>query len=119
MKWNFFIRLGLEIYLEMTVLSLLNLDGIDFQDSFSRLSSFVSLLIALIIFVFTFWIPTFILRNVAKIVLGGATFFPNTWAIVDEFKFKSKIALLYNFFFVVRRFLYAIILVFLTEYPTI
>lgn len=115
LKWNFFIRAGLEIYLEVCVVTFISFGGVHF--GYKNPVQFLSLLltglgVAYILF-FLIWIPIFTVKNIPKFRIQGKRFEKQWYPIVGEYKPNSYITLFYTFFFIIRRILMALVLVFL------
>jgi len=119
-KYNFFLRLGLEMFLELAIVTLLSLSYLKLGNPTQILSyglSIIMLLIILWFMVFTFLYP---IMNFAKIHLMGSKFCERYWSLFIDFKpTSSRPILLYNFFFCVRRLLYAFGIVFFKELQTV
>ena len=107
----------MEAYLQFAVAVLVGLEAIGFSSWRATLSSVFVILVFALVVGFVVWIPWFVHRNSAKLVLGGEKFFNSCWAVFDEFKQKSKVTVLHNLVFTARRLGYAIILVFLGGHP--
>lgn len=116
-KYNFFIRMGLEIYLEVTLLALLSASNLQLVNFTSVVNTLITLLFLVIVLVFMFWIPFKVVRDYAKIRLLGEKYCHKYWCLFGDFKSHSKYILFYNFYFCIRRFLYAIVIVFMQAYP--
>ena len=117
MKWNFFLRMFLELILDTSIIVMISLSGMTFKNPTVIFSALLSLLVLVLIIAYILWIPYFAIRNFAKMRLLGDKFCADYWSMYGEFRVGSKMTLFYNFYFVLRRFMYAVLIVFLQKYP--
>ena len=112
-KYNFFIRIGLELFLEVFVLSLLNIRYIKFESGWQYLSTIVASLLLLCLITFFVWTTKFSCSAFAHLYNHQ-----QFYALLGEYKNENLPQVMFNTYFMLRRMLYAFIIVFLSEYPT-
>ena len=117
-KYNFFIRLGIETFLESWILSLLSIRYTKLN-SFSQFTSFgMSIFFFVLYFGFQIWTFFYIRKNMERILKEGGEGFPSVSVLIEEYR-PSKWSAHFNSIFFARRLIYAIIIVFAYEYPLI
>lgn len=115
-KYNFFIRIILESYLECWVLSLLNIRYPKFESISQILSVGIAcLLIAGCLFM-AVWTLIFLKRKYSDIKKGLLEDVAGTVIVLFEDYKLTKWSLLFNVFFFFRRFIYAAIIIFAVDY---
>jgi hypothetical protein len=115
-KYNFFFRLTIQIYLELCIVSFIGAKGMSFENPIQIISSILAIVGLLIVFGFLIWLPIFALKSYAKMRIMGKRFVNKYYALFGDYKEKGFKFLFYTFFFIFRRFLLAIVLVFLRNY---
>ena len=73
-KYNFFLRLALELYLELAIVSFLGLKYVGVSSLTQILNTILTISLILILFAYVVFIPIKIFKNFAKIRLTGVRF---------------------------------------------
>ena len=115
-KYNFFIRLGIEVYLEWWVLTLLNIRYL----KVSIASQIVSLILAGVFFIgclyLLFYTVMFLKKNYTKMKEDGLEeTAPEVIVLFEEYK-MNKFSICFNVIFLARRLLYAMTIIFGYKY---
>lgn len=118
-KYNFFVRLLLEVYLEVWVLSLLNLRYYKFETAFQGFSFAFSFAMITIWGWAIIWISLFLKKNHKKLKEGGLEEIAAEFIILFEDYKQKLVGLIFNVIFFCRRILYAIAIIFLIDYPEV
>lgn len=116
-KYNFFVRLLLEVYLEVWVLSLLNLRYYKFETAFQGFSFAFSFAMITIWVWAIIWISLFLKKNHKKLKEGGLEEIAAEFIILFEDYKQKLMGLIFNVIFFCRRILYAMTIIFLIDYP--
>ena len=117
-KYNFFIRLGLEVYLEWWVLTLLNIR----YYKVGVLSQIISFTIASIFFIgwlyLLLYTIIFLKKNYRKMKQNGLEETASEVIVLFEEYKMNKLSICFNILFFMRRLLYAMTIIFGYEYNT-
>ena len=116
-KFNFFLRVALQVFLEVSILSLLNLRYAKFDNAWQVLSVLVSSVFLLCFTAFFGWSLFFSCKNFERFKLKTKVDIPEFQSMFGEYKTENLPQALFNTYFMIRRALYAGIIVFLDAYP--
>ena len=115
-RYNFFLRTGLEIFLETFIITLLNIAHAEFTN-FSKILSFtLSLIFIVILITFFLWSLQHSLKNYPK-YKGKKYDISEYESMFGDYKTENLPQFLFNSFFMLRRMLFACIIIFLENYP--
>ena len=116
-KFNFFLRVTLQIYLETSILGMLNIANPMF-DNLPQVWSFLTSIVLIdVLLFFLFWGTRFSLKNFKHFRDKERVDIPEYESMFGEYKTKNIPQALFNSFFMLRRLLYACIIIFLEKYP--
>ena len=108
--WSLYIRFILESFLELCIASLLRFHNIVFDSSSAIFHSITSISFLTFLMLFMGGTCVFVIKNFGR--LGAPEFKRKYGELNLGLKTKDKMAVLYPFFFMMRRAVYAAILVF-------
>ena len=109
------VRILLECYLEIAISCFLNLKLLIWHDSGEYSASVFTFCFLFIVIVLPFFIYKFLLESRSR--LNKKSFKLKYHELFSMIKKKSNITLLYNAVFIARRLFYALMLVYLGNYP--
>jgi cysteine-rich repeat protein len=115
-KYNFFLRIGLELFLEIFVLSLLNIRHSKLNNIYQITSFGISWIFIALWVSFFIWSIIFSWRNYFEIK-GKKFEKAEFYSMFGEYKMDNMPQMLFNTFFMTRRILYAWIIIFLPDFP--
>lgn len=116
-KYNFFLRLGIQFYLEMSILSLLNIRYAKFRNVYQMLSFTAAVLAVVMLLVFFGGAMNFSCKNYLKYKGKNKVDVPECESMFGSYKTQHMPQALFNNYFMLRRLLYACIIVFLVDFP--
>ena len=116
-KFNFFLRLALEIYLEVTILSMLNLKYPKFTNFWQIFSFLISGIFLTVLTVFFVWTLQFSCKNFLIYQHRRRIDIPEVQSMFGQYKTDNLPQAMFNTYFMTRRLLYACIIIFLPDYP--
>jgi len=112
--YNAFIRLALESYLEITLSSMLNLKRPDISLSGEAASTFASFLFIVLNTLLPLMLLFFVYRHFRELFCDE--FVVKFGSFYDTLKGDAILALSFHVFFLIRRYIYALTILFLPEY---
>ena len=116
-KYNFFIKMCIESFQEISIVMFLSLSMPSFANFSQIISIFVTCFFALYLIILTYKVGKFLFRNAVKIRITGNKFLWSSWCLYGEFKDNSPLCLLYYPIFFSRRFIYAFTVTALARFP--
>ena len=116
LRYNLPIWLVIQIYLELIIVTFIGLLNLNFKNIYQGVSSVFAIFSILAVIVFTIWVPIFAIWSVPRWKIMGERFLNWFWPLFGDYK-PGKLTLFYAFFILLRKFLYAICIVFLKDYP--
>ena len=116
-RFNFFLRLALEIFLETSILCLLNVRYMKNNNGWQIYSTIVSILCILGLTAFFAWSLRYVCENYEDFRRAGRVCAPEVESMFGCYKIENMPQILFNTFFMLRRTLYACIIIFMVDYP--
>ena len=116
-RFNFFLRITLQLYLETSIFALLNIANPMFNNLAQVCSFLTSIVLITVLLFFLFWGTRFSLKNFKNFRDKERVNIPEYESMFGEYKTKNIPQALFNSFFMLRRLLYACIIIFLEKYP--
>lgn len=117
-KFNAFIRVAIEEYLEVCIVCFLSiLKSTAFKFWTQVWSSIISLLILVLVVAFPLSILYYAIKDRKKVALEPELLLKRHWAMFEDLKNKKFFAIIYNFLFLFKWFTFALIVVFLQFWP--
>ena len=113
--------MGIFIYLEIAIACFLSLrHSMSLSNTLYVVSSIVSVLVLICIILFSVYIPVLAWRNFERVSKFDKFELTRPyWTVIGHLKQNSRCAILYYFWFIVRRIFYAAIIVFLIKFPLV
>ena len=116
-RFNFFLRLALEIFLETGILCLLNVRYMKHNNGWQIYSTIASILCILGLTAFFAWSLRYVCENYEDFRRAGRVCAPEVESMFGCYKIENMPQILFNTFFMLRRTLYACIIIFMVDYP--
>jgi cysteine-rich repeat protein len=116
-KFNFFLRMILQLFLETIILSLLNIRFMSNNNFYQVMSTLVSWVAVLAIIIFFVWALKFSWKNFQKYRQKDKIDIDEVESMFGQYRTKYFPQAMFNTYFMTRRVLYACIIVFLPSYP--
>ena len=116
-KFNFFLRVGNQIYLESSILALLNIRYWVFQNIWQILSFILSIFSIFLLIAYLIWVTKEGWRNYIRFRNKVKVDIPEYESLFGEYKTQNMPQFLFNTYFMLRRLLYACIIIFLVDFP--
>lgn len=113
--WNFVIRTILETYLEMSLNNMIKLYALNTETWFETLGSGFSIAILGVMAVFPIFAPIFLKKK--RDVLKEPEFISKYGALMQDLRTNSRPIHYYQTFFMLRRLIFAMMIVFASRYP--
>jgi len=118
-RFNFFLRLGIEMFLEVIVLSLMNIRYPKFNRLDQKFSFLVALLFLLMFLALLIWSFCYPYKKYDRIRKKGKFDDPRFMSMFGEYKMKNATQIFFNSIFMIRRLLYGFIIIFLIDFPLV
>lgn len=118
-KYNFFLRIALETYLEGTLISLLNIRHYKVSNVYQIVSLAASIIILSIYILFTVWTFFYSFKLYKQFKGQERIEIDTVRSMFGEYKMKNFGHAMFNSLFLFRRLTYTSVIVFLSEYPLI
>ena len=112
--WNLYLRFLLEVYLEMAIISLLRVQTLSFATKFDTMLTLFSICCVIVLMVYLLGAAPFLLKNHHRI--KDESFSNRFGALVEGFQPRDKVVMYTPTAFMARRFIYAMMIVFLANY---
>ena len=116
-KFNFFLRVGNQVYLEASILTLLNLRYSCFENLWQIISFLLSILSIILLIWYFLWAINIGCKNYKSFRNKEKVDIPEYESLFGEYRTQNMPQFLFNTFFMSRRMLYACIIIFLIDYP--
>lgn len=118
-KYNFFLRIAIETYLEGSLICFLNIRHYKLENMHQIVSLTLSVFILALYLIFTIWTFFYSLYLYKKYGGHDKIDLDSVRSMFGEYKMKNYGHAMFNSLFVLRRLSYAFIIVFLPEFPII
>jgi cysteine-rich repeat protein len=116
-KYNFFLRILIQLYLETAIISILNLRYLKYENGWQVLSTLVAAILVFILLSFFWWSVYFSYKNFYKFRGQPKIAIPEFESMYGQYKIENLPQALFNSFFMFRRLLYVLIIIFLPDFP--
>jgi cysteine-rich repeat protein len=116
-RYNFFLRVIIQLFLETSIISILNMRHMKNENGWQILSTIVALTLTIFLVVFFIWASYFSYKNYYKFKGKPKIDLPEFESMYGQYKVKNLPQALFNSFFICRRLLYACIIIFLPDFP--
>lgn len=118
-EYNVFIRIGLLVYLELCILSMVNIRYYKVGNFYQILSLFTSVIFLLLTLIFLIWSMKLSCSKYEEYKKKYKIDIPEYNSFYGEYKCENIPCVLFNSYFMIRRLLFACIIVLLPTHPLI
>lgn len=116
-RFNFFLRLAIQLFLEASIVSILNIRYMKMDNFYQVVSLLISMVVLGLCVLFFLWSSYFSCKNYKKYRTFERINIQEVQSMFGQYKTKTLPQAMFNTYFMLRRMLYAAIIVLLVDYP--